>query len=91
MTVNFSFLTTDFKMFETCELLSWYLPGCNVAVNNVFCHVQAIQMLSIDTVKTITQAGEKVQTLNPSKLRSHKLEPLHQKTNVLICAFIFAP
>ena len=22
-------LTTDFEMFETCELLSWYFRGCN--------------------------------------------------------------
>ena len=28
-TVNFLSLTTDFDMSETCELLSWYLRGCN--------------------------------------------------------------
>ena len=28
-TVNFLSLTTDFEMSETCELLSWYLHGCN--------------------------------------------------------------
>ena len=30
-TVNiiFSSLTTDFEMFETRELLNWYLHGCN--------------------------------------------------------------
>ena len=29
-TVNFLSLTTDFEMSETCELLSWYLRGCNI-------------------------------------------------------------
>ena len=29
-TVNFLSLTTDFEMSETCELLSWYLRGCNL-------------------------------------------------------------
>ena len=28
-TVNLLSLTTDFEMSETCELLSWYLRGCN--------------------------------------------------------------
>ena len=26
---QFLVLTTDFEMSETCELLSWYLHGCN--------------------------------------------------------------
>ena len=28
-TVNFLSLTTEFETPETCELLSWYLRGCN--------------------------------------------------------------
>ena len=28
-TVSFLSLTTDFEMSEICELLSWYLRGCN--------------------------------------------------------------
>ena len=27
--VSFMSLTTDFKLSETCELLSWYLRDCN--------------------------------------------------------------
>ena len=42
-TVKFLSLTTDFELSETCELLSWYLRGCNSLVNgtrnqNDLCH-----------------------------------------------------
>ena len=50
-TVNFLFLTTDFEMSETCELLSWYLGGCKVRGKSHRKKVTGKKVLKIEDLK----------------------------------------
>ena len=50
-TVNFLSLTTDFELSETCELLSWYLRGCNVFIS-LQLYSSAISQQSLEEIPT---------------------------------------